>query len=60
MFIRPCCFSLLLLASVIVSTSSAQEVGDETIFNVREMELHEEANLDEWIAAKGPGRRKAG
>ena len=37
-----------------------QEVGDESRFTVRELELHEEATLEEWMAAKGPGVRRTG
>ena len=36
------------------------EVGDETTYSIREMELHEEATFDEWMAAKGPGAKRAG
>jgi hypothetical protein len=37
-----------------------QRVGDETIYSIREMEIHEEADFDAWMKAKGPGAQKAG
>jgi len=37
-----------------------QEVGDETEYSIRTMELHEETDFDAWMAAKGPGARRAG
>lgn len=38
-----------------------QAKGDETEYSIRAMEVHEEADLDAWIAAKGPGaKRRAG
>lgn len=37
-----------------------QEKDDPCTFSVRELELHEEATMDEWMEAKGPGARRAG
>ena len=37
-----------------------QEEGDDAYISVRELELHEEATLDEWMAVKGPGARRTG
>ena len=40
--------------------ASFQEEGDRSYISVRELNLYEEATLDDWMANHGPGAQKTG